>query len=188
MVDRTQGKRSGIPWHRVGRSFGQDRPDHLGYDITGAPDDHHVAGPHILGRDLILVVQGRIRHRDPADKDRLERRERCRRAVRSDRNDDVVQSCCPLLGWEFVRNRPAGSSRCTSELALLVEVVDLHDDTVEFVVEFVPLLLVFLDERDDIVECLDDRCVFVDPEPERREEVERGRMVSNVGPSMLSPS
>ena len=57
--------------------------------------------------DLVLVVQRRALHDDPADGDRLEHRDRGQRALAADRDRDVAQHRLRLLRREFLGDRPA---------------------------------------------------------------------------------
>ena len=50
----------------------QDRADHLRDHVARALDDHHVSFADVLPVDVVLVVEGRARHRHPADLHRLE--------------------------------------------------------------------------------------------------------------------
>ena len=53
------------------------RPDHLGDHVARPAHDDGVAGAHILGGDLILVVQGSGLHRHPTDEHGIKSSEGC---------------------------------------------------------------------------------------------------------------
>ena len=105
---------------RPGTSFGnfqrraprlplrEHRPDDLGDHVAGLAHDHRVAGPHVLARDLVLVVQRRQPDGGAADEHRLEHRERRRAPGAPDAHHDVAQERRLLLGRELVGDRPAG--------------------------------------------------------------------------------
>ena len=116
-------------------------PDDLGDDVAGLADDHGVAGAHVLGRDLVLVVQRGQADGGAADEHRLEHGERRRPAGAPDRHHDVLEQRRALLRRELVGDGPAGRLRREAELLALREVVDLHDDAVDLVAEVVAVLL-----------------------------------------------
>ena len=116
-------------------------PDDLGDHVAGAAHDHGVAGPHVLARDVVLVVQRRHADVGAADEHRLEHRERRRAAGAADAHHDVAQDRGLLLGRELVGDRPARRARREAHLRALAEVVDLHDHAVDLVAERVPVRL-----------------------------------------------
>ena len=61
VAPRTTGTRSGTSTWACAASAprtAEYRADDLGNDVTRLAHDHQVAGPHVLGLDLVLVVQG----------------------------------------------------------------------------------------------------------------------------------
>ena len=100
---------------------------------------HRVADAHVLARDLVLVVQGRVRDHHAADGDRLEPRDRRQRAGAPDLDVDGLEDGARLLGRELARDRPARGARDEAEPLLQVEPVDLVDDAVDVVAERRPL-------------------------------------------------
>ena len=91
--------------------------------------------------DLVLVVQRRHRHRRAADEHRLEYRVRRRSAGPADRHLDRAQRRRALLGRHLAGDRPPRRARASPGSLAQVEVVDLHDDAVDLVLEVVALRL-----------------------------------------------
>ena len=81
------------------------------------------------------LCKRRVLHDHAADADRLELCDRRQRAGAADLDLDVAHHRRRLLGGEFVRDRPAGTSRDEAQPLLPVEPVDLVDDAVDVVVE-----------------------------------------------------
>ena len=132
--------------------------------VAGAQDDHVVAGPDVLAREVLLVVQRRGLDRDAADVHRLERRERVQVAELADVPVDRVQPRDRGRGRELPGDRPARVAPDHAEPALQLDVVDLHHDAVDLEVERAAALLPVQALRDDLVlggQLLD---VAVDPE------------------------
>ena len=100
------------------RPLGQHRADDLGDDVAGLAHDDGVAGAHVLGLHLVLVVQGGRRRR-------WSRRRRPARAcangvARPVRPIDTWMSLSSgraLLGRELEGDRPAGRLGGEPELA-----------------------------------------------------------------------
>ena len=87
--------------------LGQHRADDLGDHVAGLAHDDGVAGAHVLGLHLVLVVQRRQPDGRAADEHRLEHGERRGLPGAADRHHDVVQHRGALLGRELVGDRPA---------------------------------------------------------------------------------
>ena len=104
-------------------------------DVAGALHHDRVADPHVLARDLVLVVQGGVGDDDAADGHRLELGERRQRAGAADVDVDRLDDRHRLLGRELVRDRPAGRARDEAEPLLERKIVDLVDDAVDVVAE-----------------------------------------------------
>ena len=121
-----------------GAVLGVHRPQDLRDHVAGAPHHHPVVDPHVLAGDLVLVVQGRVGHRDPADEDRLEPRHRGERPGPPHLDVDAEKPGDRLLRRELVGQRPAGGPRHRPEPALVFEAVDLVHDPVDLVAEPVP--------------------------------------------------
>ena len=177
------GRTNGSPQagHVVGNTHGfgpvraqrEHRPDDLGDHVAGLAHDHRVARPHVLRLHLVLVVQRRHADRRAADEHRLEHGERRRPPGAADRHLDVAQHGGALLGRELVGDRPARRPRREPELLALVDVVDLHDDTVDLVAEVVAVLLPVLAVGEHVVERREHLHLGVHREPERAEERQR---------------
>ena len=54
--------------HRVLRALLEDDTQNLRDHVAGALEYHRVADPHVLARDLVLVVQRGVAHHDAADR------------------------------------------------------------------------------------------------------------------------
>ena len=81
-------------------------------DVAGALHDDRVADPHVLARDLVLVVQRRVRDDDAADGDRLELGDRRQRAGAADLDVDVLErSSSPARPGICARSPSAGCAR-----------------------------------------------------------------------------
>ncbi len=149
------------------------RADHLGDHVAGPTHHHHVAGPHVLDRHLVLVVQGGLRDGDAADEHRVEHGEGRGPARAADGDHDVAQPRGALLGRELVGDGPARRPAGGSQLLAPRQVVDLHDHTVDLVVEVVAVLLPAEAELVHRVERPLTADLRVHREPEVAQEVER---------------
>ena len=108
---------------------------HLRDHVAGAAHDHGVADADVLARDLVLVVQRRVRHHHAADRHRLEFGGRRERAGAADLDLDAQQARHRLLRLELVGDGPARRARHESQPLLPIEPVDLVDDAVDVVAE-----------------------------------------------------
>ena len=109
--------------------------------IARALDDDGVADANILAFDLVGIVQRRVLHDDPADRDRIESRDRRERAGAPDLDVDRAQHGRRALRGKFVGHRPTRRARNEAEALLIREIVDLVDDAVDIVAERGTLLL-----------------------------------------------
>ena len=133
---------------------GHDLRDH----VPGPHDDHLVALPDVLAGEVLLVVEGGSAHGHAADLDRLQHRVRDHVAGAADVHADLLQLRDRGRGRELEGDRPAGLAPDDAQLALRLEVVDLHDDAVDLEVEVLaPLLpgMACLDDRGEVVVQLD---------------------------------
>ena len=89
----------------------------LGDDVARAPHDHGVALPDVLAADLVLVVQGRVRHGRAADEHGLQARHRRERPGAAHLDVDVLDLGGRFLGGELVRHSPARRARDEAEMA-----------------------------------------------------------------------
>ena len=103
--------------------------------VTGALDDHRIAGANVLAFDFVGIVQGCPADHHAADGDRFERRDRRQRAGAADLDRYAVQQRLRLFGGEFMGDRPARRSADHTQSALPVDPVHLVDDTVDVVGE-----------------------------------------------------
>ena len=109
--------------------------ENLRNDIAGALDAHRIADAHILARDLVLVVQRRVRHDHAADGHRLEFCHRRQRSRAPDLNLDSLDNCRRLFRWKLMRRGPARAARDEAEPLLQRETVDLVDNAVDVIAE-----------------------------------------------------
>ncbi len=87
-----------------------DGSEDLRDDVAGALKLDRVADADVLARDLVLVVERRVGHDDPADADRLEPRDRGQLPRPPDLDVDRQQLRRRPLGGKFVGQRPARPS------------------------------------------------------------------------------
>ena len=109
--------------------------DDLRDDVAGALHDDGIADADVLARDLVLVVQRRVRDDNAADRNRLELCDRRQRASAANLNFNAAQHRRRLFGGELVRDGPARRARHESEPLLIIETVHLVDDAVDIVAE-----------------------------------------------------
>ena len=182
-ADRARAEGGELPLGETARTLGEHRADHLGNDIAGLADHDEVARTDVFQADLVLVVERRHGDRGAADEHRLQYGERCGATGAADRDLDVEETGGALLWRELERDRPTGRPRGVTELDALREVVDLHHDTVDVVVEIVAVLLPVTTERDDLLESVHHPHLGVHGKTERRDEIEGGAMGVDGGPS-----
>ena len=150
-LGRSRARDRGEPPRRQAlRALGQHRPDDLGDDVAGLAHDHRVAGAHVLGPHLVLVVQRGQADGGAADEHRLQHGEGRGPAGAADRHHDVEQGGA-LLGRELVGDRPPRRLGREAQLVAVGEVVDLHHHAVDLVVEVVAVLLPVA-QKADLVE------------------------------------
>jgi hypothetical protein len=95
----------------------EHRSHHLGDHVAGLAHHHRVAGPHVLGPHLVLVVEGGQRHGGAPHEHRLQHGEGGGLAGAADGDGDAEQRGA-LLGGELVGDGPPGRPRRGAELAL----------------------------------------------------------------------
>ena len=149
------------------------RRHHLRDHVAGAHDDHLVAVAHVLAAQVLLVVERRELHRHARHLHRLEHRERDHVAGAADVPGHAVQSRGRHRGRELPGDRPARLAPDHAQLALEVEVVHLHHDSVDLEVEPVAALLPSAAGRHDLVDGVVDLDVAVDPEAVLAQPLER---------------
>ena len=107
-----------------------------------------------------------------ADEHRLEHREGRRPAGATDGDHDLLQQGGALLGRVLEGDRPPGGVRRRAQLAALGQRVDLHDHSVDLVVEVVAVLEPVLGVGEDLLQRTDGPHVRVDGEAETFQPVE----------------
>ena len=117
-----------------------DRPEHLGDDVAGLAQHDRVADEHALRLHDILVVQRGLPHDGARDPHGLHDGERRGPAGAADAHDDVEELRVHLLGRVLVGDRPARRAARRPELVVQCELVDLHDDAVDLVLDGVAVL------------------------------------------------
>ena len=100
-----------------------------------------IALPDVLAIDVLLVVEGRLRDRDATHDDRLELGPRVEGAGAADAYVDLHETRLGRARCPFVGPCPPRPLVERAESRLLVERVDLDDDTVDLIVELDPALL-----------------------------------------------
>ena len=103
----------------------------------GLLDEHKVPHPDVLALDLILVVQGRPRHRRAGQEHGLELGDRRQDARAADLDGDRQELRLRALGRELVGHGPAGGLARAAGLPLQGEGVQLHHGPVRGVGEAV---------------------------------------------------
>ena len=167
VVLRARAQSREHPRNKPFGTLGQHRADHLGDHVARLAYDHRVAGPHVLGLDLIFVVQRRDPDCGAPDKDGFEHREGRCLALATDRHLDVAQQRRALLGRELVRDRPLRRVGCRAQRALAFDRIDLDDDAIDLVGEVVPMQLPIFDVRTRRREVVDDAQLGVHRQAER---------------------
>ena len=127
-----------------------DRPEHLGDDVTGLAQHDGVADQDTLAGHLGGVVQRGHLDGRPTDQHRLHHRVGRHPTGTADVDPDVEQQRRDLLRGVLVRNRPPRGAAGGAQAALHRDLVDLDDDPVDLVLDGVPLLAHPLDVRDDV--------------------------------------
>ena len=151
-------------------------PDDLRDHLARALHDHVVADAHVLGGDLVGVVQRRDAYTRPTDDDRLKDGKRREHARPADRDVDVEQSRHGLLGRELERRRPARLAADDAELALQAHVVDLHHHAVDGVGQLVAAAHPRLAERRGRLDVLEPLDIRAGGEPGVAHPRQRGRL------------
>ena len=110
-------------------------PHDLGDHLPAPLDEDGVAHPHVLARDLLLVVEGGPAHGGAGQRHRREVGDRGQLAGAAHLHLDRLDRRRRLHRGVLVGDRPAGELRREAELLLEGEVVDLDDDAVDLVLE-----------------------------------------------------
>src|SRR5439155_13445685 len=141
-----------------------DRRDDLRDDVAGAHYDHLVSLADVLASQVLLVMQRRRAHRDPADVNGLEHRERQQMAGAADVPDDLVELRGGGRRGELPGNGPARLTPGHPQLPLQTAVVDLDHHAVDLEVQGLPPALPPATALGDLVDAVQDRDVLVHPE------------------------
>ena len=120
------------------------RTEDLGDHVARAQHDHVLALPDVLARQVLLVVERRHLHRDPAHAHRLEHRARVQVAELARGPHDLIQPGDGGGGRELPRDRPPRLAPNGPQPALELDLVDLDHDPVDLEIErAAPLLPCF---------------------------------------------
>ena len=95
-----------------------------------------IALADVLAADLVEIVQRGVGDGDAGELDRLEFGDRGQRSDAADLHFDFVNDGLGLLGFELVGDGPSRRSRDLAQLFLQGKRIDLGDDAVGLVVEF----------------------------------------------------
>ena len=117
------------------RPLFQDHADDLRDHVAGALQDHRVADPDVLARDLVGVVQGGVDHHHAAHRHRLQPRHRRDRPGAAHLDVDGLQDRAGLLGRELPCDGPAWRARDEAQTLLPVQAIDLVDDAIDVIGE-----------------------------------------------------
>ena len=109
-------------------------PDHVGNHFAGALDPDVVSDAEVFALDIVLVMEGRLAHGYSAYLHRLQNGVGIEATRASHVDSDVQQAGDHALRGEFVGDGPARLPPDEPQVALVVEVVDLHDDAIGLVV------------------------------------------------------
>ncbi len=144
-----------VPAHRLGVADGtaQRHPeslssgdplrdndlDHLGNDLSRLLDQDGVTLAHVLAFDLVLVVQRGARHGRPRERHGLQLGHRRQLARAAHLNHDSPDPCRRLLRRILQGNGPARELRRRARAIAQGQLVQLDDDSVDLVVEYLAL-------------------------------------------------
>ena len=156
-----------------------------GNDVPGALDSYPVANTHIFAQHFILIVQGCAAYRDAGHIDGPEERDRCQLAGATHLHGDIHDVGQLLTRFELERDRPPGRARASPELCLLIVAIDFDDDTIELIVELVPLGLELVVIRHDFIEGLAEPGALLDTKtPLRQRAQRRGLRAERLPPAV----
>ena len=122
---------------------------------------------------MLAVVQCGHRDRAASDEHGLEHGERGDATRATDTHLDVFEHRVSLFGRELDGNGPTRGPRGEAQCLALREIVHLHHDAVDLVVEIVPTLDPLLAEIRYILQILDQTGFWVDGESEGAQVLER---------------
>ena len=113
-------------------------------DITGTAYNDAITATHILALNLVCIMQGGIGHRDTTDKHRFQPRYRRQRTGAPHLDINAQHRGLAFLCRKFSCNGPARRTRYKTQLILLLEPVNLEDDTIYFKRQLLTQLLIAL--------------------------------------------
>ena len=164
-----------IRGHAERAAFGRlgRHPHHLRDHVTAPLDHHAVADLQAEPGDLVLVVQGRARHRHPAHLDRPQPRPGGDGARPPHLHVDVLDHRFRLLGGRLAGDGPPRRLRRGAEPAPQGGVVELEHDAVDVVGQRVAPRHAAVSERREGVDARDPRVLGRHLEAEPLQDVER---------------
>ena len=160
------------PGPRAWGTLGQDGADDLGDHVAGPADDDGVLLADVLPLHLLLVVQGGRGHGHPAHEDRLEEGEGGDDPRPAGVNVDLAEEGGAFLGGELVGDGPSRRVARCPQLFLQGDLIDLHHDPIDLVVDAVAMPLPLLAEGEDLFQRADAPDVRVDRKARRLQEVQ----------------
>ncbi len=129
-----------------------DDLDHFRNDVTSPLDQYRVADPDVLAVDLVLIVKGGTADSDAAYVYGSENCYRCYGARSPHGSFDILNKGCSLLCLKLSGNGPAGRAASRSQPVSQTCVVDLDDDSVDFIRESIALILPFTEIDDSFLD------------------------------------
>ena len=124
-----------IPLDRVGGALVQHRTNDLRDHVAGLVDDDGIAHAHILAADLVEVVQSCAGDGGTGHRDGVELGNRGEHAGAPHLDANLTQNGGLLLRRELEGDGPARCAGGEAEIGLLVEPIDLHNHTVDVVIQ-----------------------------------------------------
>ena len=121
-------------------AFLQYRPHHFGDDIAGPLHDDRIPYPHILGQDLVLVVQGGTGDHDPTHRHRLQPGHRGQDAGTPHLDLDTGQTGMHLHGRELESDGEAWRAGREAQGLLRFQIILLGHGAVDLHGEIRPAL------------------------------------------------
>ena len=133
-------------------SFLEKDSHELGNDVACSLDDDGITLSYVLSIDFILVVEGCIRDRDPADLNRFEFGNRCQGAGAPNLGLNAHDDTAGLLWGELVGDGPSRRSGDIAQSFLQRNWIHLDDTAIDLDGEGTSLVLQRMMEFDGIVD------------------------------------
>ena len=124
-----------IPLDRVGGALVQHRTNDLRDHVAGLVDDDGIAHAHVLAANLVEIVQGCAGDGGAGHRDGVELGNRGEHAGAPHLDANLTQNGGLLLRRELEGDGPARCAGGEAEVGLLVEPIDLHNHTVDVVIQ-----------------------------------------------------